>query len=166
MVIGTIVAIAVGWPAQLGGPGDAENVAAEALSRGTALSPPAAPVVVYAIALWLATRRRVAGTVGTVLLMVLSLVFMAGGLGETFAPSTPDVPRAVLVLSGVVATLLGGAVILAGGQRLRGLRASSTATPEAWAGTSARLVTHARLELRRRRLARSDRERHAPSDGR
>lgn len=135
MVIGTIVAIAAGWPAQFGGVGDAENVAAEALTRGTALSAPAPPMVVFAIALWLATRRRVAGTVGTVLLMLLSLAFVVGGLGEAFAPSTPDVPRAVLVLSGVVAFLLGGATVLAGIQRLRRSRGSLTSATEARSGS-------------------------------
>lgn len=124
IVVGSAVAIAAAWPAQFGGAGDASNVAAEALTRGTALSPPAVPTVVFAVGLVLALRRGVAGTVGTVLLMLLAAIFIVGGLGEAFAPATPDVPRPVLVLSGVVAAVLGAAVIVAGVQRLRSVRAT------------------------------------------
>ena len=37
-----------------------------------------------------------------------------GSLGEAFAPYTPDVPRAVLVTSGVVGGLLSVALLLSG----------------------------------------------------
>ena len=49
--------------------------------------------------------------VGLCLLAVLTFV---GSLGEAFAPSTPDVPRAVLITSGVVGGLLSVALLLSG----------------------------------------------------
>lgn len=63
--IGAIVAIAAGWPAQFGGGGDAGDVAGEALTRGTALSPPLGPVVVLADAPVLAVRRGAVGNTET-----------------------------------------------------------------------------------------------------
>jgi hypothetical protein len=44
----------------------------------------------------------------------LGVLFVLGGLGEAFAPSTPYVPRAVLVTAGVVYVLLGLSLLLSG----------------------------------------------------
>ncbi len=119
MLAGAVLAIAAGWPAQFGGGGDPADVASESLSRGTALSPPLAPVLLFVLALAVAMRSGVAWKIGTLLVMLISLVFVVGGLGEAFAAPTPDVPRAALVISGVVAVLLGTSVIIAAVQRLR-----------------------------------------------
>lgn len=125
MVLGGIVSIAAGWPAQFGGGGDPNNVAGEALTRGTAFSPPLVPLLVFAVALAGSLRHGVVGVVATVLLILVSVVFIIGGLGEAFAASTQDVPRLVLVLSGLVAVLFGLAVIAAAIARLRGSRQGS-----------------------------------------
>ena len=45
-----------------------------------------------------------AGRGGAVFL--LAVVTFVGAMGEAFAPATPDVPRAVLVLSGVLGVVL------------------------------------------------------------
>lgn len=119
ILTGAVVAVVQGWPAQFGGGGNPDDVAGEALTKGTALSPPLAPVVLFVVGLALSVRAGTAGVVGAVLLMLTSLVFVIGGLGETFAPPTADVPRAALVLSGVLAASLGGAVIVAAIGRLR-----------------------------------------------
>jgi uncharacterized membrane protein len=119
VVVGAAVAVAMGWPAQFGGGGDPDNVAGEALTRGTALSPPAAPVVVFLIALALAVRPGRAGKVGTVLLALVAIVFIIGGLGEAFAAPTPDVPRAALIVSGILASVLGAGVAVSAVRRLR-----------------------------------------------
>lgn len=126
MVIGGIVSIAAGWPAQLGGGGDPTNVAGEALTRGTAFSPPLVPLLVFVVALAVSLRHGVVGAIATVLLILVSVAFIIGGLGEAFAAPTPDVPRLVLVLSGLVAVLFGLAVIAAAIARLRASRESST----------------------------------------
>ncbi len=57
--------------------------------------------------------------VGCAGLVLLSVVFVVGGLGEALAPSTPDVPRAVLVTSGSVSVALAVAVLSAVVGRLR-----------------------------------------------
>lgn len=119
MLIGSIVSIAAGWPAQLGGGGDPNDVAGEALTRGTAFSPPVAPVAVFVVALAVSLRRGVVGVVGTVLLILVSGAFVIGGMGEAFAAPTPDVPRLALVLSGLLAAIFGVAVVVAAVARLR-----------------------------------------------
>jgi hypothetical protein len=115
----TLVAVLAGWPGQLGGPGDPHAVAAESLSRGTALSPPLPLIVVFALVSWAGARRGVAGVVGCPGLALLSVVFVVGGLGEAFAPSTTEVPRAVLVTSGSVSVALAVVVLSAVWGRLR-----------------------------------------------
>ncbi len=105
-VVGTVVAVMAGWPAQFGGPGNPSNVASEFLSRGTALSPPLAPMVALVVFAFLARSRRWWGTLGVVGLCLLAVVTFVGGMGEAFAPATPDVPRAVLVLSGLLGAVL------------------------------------------------------------
>jgi hypothetical protein len=122
MLVGTVVAVIQGWPAQFGGGGNPDDVGGEALTRGTALSPPLAPMVAFAVALVLSVRGGIVGVVGTVLLILVSLLFVVGGLGEAFAPSTADVPRGVLALSGLLAVMLGPAVIVAAIGRLREMR--------------------------------------------
>lgn len=119
MLAGALVAVGQGWPAQFGGGGNPDDVVGEAVTRGTALSPPLAPVVVFAIAIVLALARGLVGLVGTVLLILVSLAFIVGGLGEAFAAPTDDVPRAALVVSGVLAVSLGAMVIAAAITRLR-----------------------------------------------
>ncbi len=49
-----------------------------------------------------------------VVLCLLGVLFIIGGLGEVFTPPTPYVPRAVLITSGVVAALLGLALLVLG----------------------------------------------------
>ncbi len=49
-----------------------------------------------------------------VVLCLLGALFAFGGLGAAFAPSTPYVPRAVLVAAGVVYGGLGLALVVSG----------------------------------------------------
>ena len=105
-VVGTILSVVAGWPAQSGGPGNPNNVAGEFLSRGTALSPPLSVMVALVVFTLLASSRRWWGTLGVVGPCLLAAVTFVGAMGEAFAPATPDVPRAVLVLSGVLGVVL------------------------------------------------------------
>ena len=122
MLAGAGVAIAQGWPAQFSGGGNPRDVRNEALTRGTAMSPPLAPVVVFVLALLAALRRGRTGTVGCAVLVLVSVVFIIGGVGEALAGPTPDVPRPALVVSGLLAAVLGSLVIVAAVARLRRLR--------------------------------------------
>lgn len=119
MVLGALIAVSQGWPAQFGGGGDPDDVAGEAVTRGTALSPPLAPVVVFVVALLMAVRRGVVGIARGVLLILVSLAFVVGGLGEAFAAPTADIPRAALIVSGLLAVGLGAAILVAAIARLR-----------------------------------------------
>ena len=69
------------------------------------------PLTVFAL---LARSRRWWGTIVVVVLCLLGALFIFGGLGEAFAPSTPFVPRAVLIAAGVVYGGLGLALVLSG----------------------------------------------------
>ena len=105
-VVGTILSVVAEWPAQFGGPGNPNNVAGEFLSRGTALSAPLSVMVALVVFTLLASSRRWWGTIGVVGLCLLAVVTFIGSMGEAFAPATPDVPRAVLVASGILGIIL------------------------------------------------------------
>jgi len=113
-VVGTVVSVVAGWPAQFGGPGNPNNVAGEFLSRGTALSPPLFVMVALAVFVLLARSRRWWGTLGVVGLCLLAVVTFIGSLGEAFAPATPDVPRTVLIASGVLGVIMCPALLYFG----------------------------------------------------
>jgi len=114
-ILGAVVSIAARWPAQFGGRGDPDAVAAEFVTRGTALAPPLFPVMIlFVVFLLLAPSRRWWGTLGVVGLCLLAVLTFVGSLGEALAPSTPDVPRAVLITSGVVGGLLSALLLLSG----------------------------------------------------
>ena len=112
--LGTVVCIVAGWPAQFGGPGNPNEVAGEFLGRGTALSPPLSVMVALVVFALLAPSRRWWGALGAVGLCLLAVATFIGSMGEAFAPSTPDVPRAVLVLSGVLGLVLCSALLATG----------------------------------------------------
>ena len=103
-LIATVVAVVMNWPAQFGGVGT--DARAEFLTRGTAISAPGLPLVVLAVASWLATRRDRWGTVGVVLVGLVALLTTVGGLGEALAPATPNVSKEVLVVSGATSVVL------------------------------------------------------------
>ncbi len=113
-VVGTILSVVAGWPAQFGGPGNPNNIAGEFLSRGTALSPPLSVMVALVVFTFLAMSRRWWGTLGVVGLCLLAVTTFVGSMGEAFAPSTPEVPRAVLVTSGLLGVVLCPILLLSG----------------------------------------------------
>jgi hypothetical protein len=110
-VVGAATSILARWPPQFGGHGDRHHMLADFASSGTALAPPAAFLVLLVVAALLVRRSGVWGTVACVALIVLSVLMIGGSLGEAFAGSTPDVPRAVQVISGVWGTVAGGLLI-------------------------------------------------------
>ena len=117
LTVAAALAVLLRWPAQFGSPGRPEDVVLDAVTRGTALSPPLPLVLGFVGALWLATRRHRGYGIGCVVLVLLSAVFLVGGLGEAMAPATPDVPRVALVTSGVVSVVLAGTVVVTAVQR-------------------------------------------------
>jgi len=113
-VAGTVVSVVAGWPARCGGPGDPGNVPGEYLSRGTVFLPPLALMVALVVFVMPAPNGRLWGTLGVVGLRLLAVITFVGSLGEAFAPSTPDVPRAALGASGVVGVVLCPTLLLSG----------------------------------------------------
>ena len=114
-VVGLVLAVIFQWPAQLGGgSGNPSVTAGELVANGTMTSLPLGPWIALVVFALLARSRRWWGTLAVLVLCFLGTLFVIGGLGEAFAPSTPYVPRAVLVTAGVVYVLLGLSLLLSG----------------------------------------------------
>ncbi len=114
-VVGLVLALIFQWPAQLGGGSGQPNITAgELVANGTVTSLPLFPWIALAVFALMARSRRWWGTIAVVVLCLLGALFIFGGLGEAFAPSTPYVPRAVLIAAGVVYGGLGLALVLSG----------------------------------------------------
>ena len=111
-VIGLVLALIFQWPTQLGGSGNPNITVGELVAKGTVTSLPLLPWIALTVFALLARSRRWWGTVAVAVLCLLGALFIFGGLGEAFAPSTPYVPRAALVASGVVYGGLGLALVL------------------------------------------------------
>ena len=112
-VVGLVLALIFQWPAQLGGSSGRPNVTAgELVANGTVTSLPLFPWIALTVFALLARSRRWWGSIAVVVLCLLGALFIFGGLGEAFAPSTPYVPRAVLIAAGVVYGGLGLALVL------------------------------------------------------
>ncbi len=113
--MGLVLALIFQWPAQLGGGSGNPNVTAgELVANGTVTSLPLFPWIALTVFALLARSRRWWGTVAVVVLCLLGALFIFGGLGEAFAPSTPFVPRAVLIAAGVVYGGFGLALVASG----------------------------------------------------
>lgn len=115
------VSIVVNWPSQFDGVGvDARE---EFATRGTAVAPPLVPMAVFAAAVLLATRGGRARTLGIVVVCLMCTLFVVGSLGELRADATDDVPRVVLVASGVAGLLVYGSLAAWGMRELLARRA-------------------------------------------
>jgi len=114
-LVGLVLALVFQWPAQLGGGSGNPNITAgELVANGTVTSLPLFPWIALTAFALLARSRRWWGTLAVVVLCLLGALFVFGGLGEAFAPSTPYVPRAVLVAAEVVYGGLGLALVVSG----------------------------------------------------
>lgn len=107
-LIGFVLCLIFQWPSLfvLGQATDSKVTLAD-LVTGTVLSPPLAPWVILIVSTLLAASTRWWGTVAVVVLSALGVVFTIGGWGEAFGPANPSVPRAVLLVGGIVWMLLG-----------------------------------------------------------
>jgi peptidoglycan/LPS O-acetylase OafA/YrhL len=113
-VVGLILAIIFQWPTQFDGSGNPNATAGEAVTGGTVTSLPLFPWIALAVFALLTRSRRWWGSLAVLVLCFLGALFVLGGLGEGFAPSTPYVPRVMLVAAGVVYVLLGLSLLLSG----------------------------------------------------
>ena len=114
-VVGFILAYIFQWPSEFViGEVTEHNVTLADIATGTVTSIPLAPWIVLVVVTLLARSRRWWGTLAAVVLCLLGVVFMIGGYGEVSTPPTPYVPRAVLVMAGVVYCALGLSLLVAG----------------------------------------------------
>jgi hypothetical protein len=113
-VVGLILAVIFKWPTQFDGSGNPNVTAGEAIAGDTVTSLPLFPWIALAVFGLLARSRRWGGTLAVLVLSLLGALFVLGGLGEAFAPSSPYVSRTVLVAAGVVYVLLGFSLLLSG----------------------------------------------------
>ena len=112
--LGLILAVVFQWPTQFDGSGNPNVTAGEVVTGGTVTSLPLFPWIALAVFALLVRSRRWWRYLAVLVLCFLGALFDLGGLGEAFAPSTPYVPRAVLVTAGVVYVLLGLSLLLSG----------------------------------------------------
>ncbi len=115
-IVLAVVSIALNWPSQFDGVGT--DAGDEFATRGTALAPPLVPIAVFAAGIALAARRDRWATFGIVLVCLMCTLFVVGSVGELRAEPTDDVPRAVLVASGVLGLLLYGGLLAYGMRQL------------------------------------------------
>ncbi len=114
-VVGFILAYIFQWPSEFViGEVTEHNVTLADIATGTVTSIPLAPWIVLVVVTLLARSRRWWGTLAVVVLCLLGVVFMIGGYGELSTPPTPYVPRAVLVMAGVVYCVLGLSLLVTG----------------------------------------------------
>lgn len=119
-VIGAVVSIWARWPHQFAGQGDRQRMLEDFVSSGTALAPPLPFLVLFVVASLVIRRRDRWATGACVVLILMALLMIVASLGEALAPPTPDVPRAVLLFSGVSGALAGGLLVALGVQSLLG----------------------------------------------
>jgi hypothetical protein len=99
-VAAAAVSVIARWPYQFGGHGSRAHMLSDFLKSGTALAPPLAILILLGVSAVLVRRRDAWGTVGSAVVAALSVLMVAGSLGEAFAKATPDVPQAVQAFSG------------------------------------------------------------------
>jgi len=111
LIVAAVVSIAATWPHQFAGHGNPHTMLQDFVNSGTALAPPALPLVVLAVAAFAARRRDVWRSVAAAVLVLLGVLLVVGALGEALAARSPDVPAAAQLASGVLGSVTG--VILA-----------------------------------------------------
>src|SRR5919199_5414347 len=114
-IVGFILGAIFYWPSQVVLDNAAgHNVTAGNPIQGNVSSIPLPPMIALAVFAFLASSRRWWGTLAVVVLCLLGVLFIFGALGEGFTPPSPYVPRAVLIATAVVYSLLGLSLLLSG----------------------------------------------------
>jgi cellobiose-specific phosphotransferase system component IIC len=105
-VAAAAVSVIARWPYQFGGHGSRAHMLSDFLKSGTALAPPLAILILLGVSAVLVRRRDAWGTVGSAVVAALSVLMVAGSLGEAFAKATPDVAQAVQAFGCAAALML------------------------------------------------------------
>ncbi len=102
ILVEAVVSIVARWPHQFGGSGDPHHMFQEFVTNGTALAPPLFIVAGLLVVAAFIGRQDRWGLVLTVFAVVLGGIMVIGSLGEALAAATPDVPRAVQIVGGLI----------------------------------------------------------------
>jgi hypothetical protein len=154
-VAAAAVSLMARWPYQFGGHGSRAHMLSGFFQSGTALAPPLFILIIFGMSALLVRRRDAWGTVACVLLLALSVLMVAGSLGEGLAKATPDVPRTVQIFSGAfgcAAALVLAPLAVASIRERRAERRLSSPTPHLAVSRSALSLLRGRV-LRRLRSA-------------
>jgi len=92
MGVSTVFAIINKLPYEVGGTGDPNTVAADFITRGTAISPPLFILLVLLLCAGLTLRRGWVGTVGVVGIILLGILALVAGLQEPIVWRTLQAP--------------------------------------------------------------------------
>jgi hypothetical protein len=103
-----IVSILAHWPYQFTGQGDPDRMARDLVRSGTLLAPPLPLLLLLGTTIFLVRRRDRSGEIANAVMIPICMAMAIGSLGESLAPASPDVPRAIQLSSG-----LGGAIVFA-----------------------------------------------------
>ena len=96
-IVGLLISVLAGWPAEFGAVGDQDNVLGEFFRRGTLLAAPPAPLLALVVSALLAFgRKRWLSVLGLLGLIVVAALFIVGTLGEPLRPQASDPPVAFL----------------------------------------------------------------------
>jgi len=112
-VLAATLAVAVNWPSQFGGV-VGTDAGQDLLSRGTAISAPVAPVVCFVLIAIMVRLNSWVGWLGIGLAFLTAVLVFVGGMGELIAEPTADVPRAVLIASGVLWSVIAATFVVLG----------------------------------------------------
>jgi len=102
MVVSTIVAIINKLPYEVGGTGDPNTVAADFITRGTAISPPLLILLVLLLCAGLTLRRDWIATVGVVGIILIGVLALVAGLQEPIVWRTLQAPAFGLFEIGIL----------------------------------------------------------------
>lgn len=110
---GASISILARWPYQFTGPGSPGQVPEDSLLLGTLMGPPVALLVLFGVAVFLASRADKVGLVATAALVPILLTLVVGSFGEAVSPRSPDGPYPVQLWGSLIgaATYLGLLVV-------------------------------------------------------
>lgn len=104
--LGAIVSIWARWPYQFTGQGDPDRMAQDFVSFGTLLAPPLPLLFLFGLTVLLTKKRDRRGAIPNAAMIPICLAMAIGSLGESIAPASPDVPRAIQLSGGAVGAIV------------------------------------------------------------
>lgn len=111
--IGAAVSIFAGWPYQFTSQGNPNRVPQEFLYMGTLLAPPLPLLLLFGASALLIERDDRLGLAATVGMIPMLGVMTVGSLGEALSAPSPDAPRSVQMVGGVVGAVAYFALLVA-----------------------------------------------------